>query len=63
MSTLLLISIHDGNVIGAQHGHTGKGEPGELQVSYSIYRSEIFGGSKQIEGEREHCTNIHHPPN
>lgn len=43
----------------------GKGEPGELQVSYSIYRPEILGGSKQKEREREreHCTNMHHPLN
>lgn len=37
MSTLLLIFIHYGNVIGEQQ------ESGELQVSYSIYKPEILG--------------------
>lgn len=47
MSTLLLIFIHYGNVIGEQQ------ESGELQVSYSIYKPEILGWSKQIDRERD----------
>lgn len=66
MSTLLLISIHDGNVIGAQHGHIGERRARWATGIVQYIQARDTGrneADREREREREHYTNIHHPPN
>ncbi len=59
MSTLLLISIHDGNVIGAQHGHIEERGARWATGIIQYIQTRNTGG---IEAERERTLHKHISP-